>query len=61
MKANKAQFEAFVAVQELGSTNMYDVEKVITEAKGLNNVKLSREVVLDITYNYDDYKKEYDK
>jgi len=54
MITNK-KFNAYVAVQKSGITNMFDVDKVI----GLSDEKLAKEDCLDIMKNYEKYEKEF--
>lgn len=61
MKATKEQFNAYREVQNSGMTNMMDVATVVELCKSMHNTKISREQVLDIIYNYDDYQKAYAK
>jgi len=48
---NKEKFNAYVAVQKGGLTNMFDVGNVINLAE----VELTKEDCLDIMQNYDRY------
>lgn len=52
---NKEKFLAYVAVQESGATNMFDIRAVIA----LSWDELTREDCLDIMQNYETYDKQF--
>jgi DNA repair protein RadC len=60
-KISKEKFETYLAIQESGETNMLDIDKVVELAMEYSDTELTREDVLDIQKNYDQYLKEYAK
>ena len=58
-KPSKEQFKAYVAVQESGVTNMWDIEAVIHYAREWCDVELSKENILYIFKNYSELAEEY--
>ena len=53
MSIIKTQFESYVAVQESGATNMFDIA-MVEQLSGLE-----REDIMDIMENYDKYREQF--
>ena len=58
-KPTREQFEAYVAVQMSGVTNMFDRQAVVHYAREFCDVELSKENIVYIFKNYAELKEEY--